>query len=96
MSLWNKSSGTRFRFIGGTRAGRPVAQKVWQTSGTITTDVTVAHGSRDLWKMWQTSGSGRRFLKNRDKLVLWQISGKLGGLTSECNAWSGLGGLVRV
>ena len=26
--------------------------------------------------MWQTSGSGRPFLKNRGKLVLWQTSGK--------------------
>ena len=42
-----------------------VAKKVWQPSGTIATGVTVARGSSDLWKMWQTSGSGRPFLKNR-------------------------------
>ena len=44
-----------------TRAAQPVAQKVWQTSGT---------------KPWQTSDSGRPFLKNRGKDVLWQTSGK--------------------
>ena len=55
------------RFV--TRAARPVAQKVWQTSGTIATGVTVARGSRDLWKMWQTSGSGRLVTQNRGKLV---------------------------
>ena len=46
-----------------------MAQKVWQTSGTIATGVTVARGSRDLWKMWQTSGSGRLVTQNRGKLV---------------------------
>ena len=58
------------------RAGWSVAQKVWQTSGTVATGVTVARGSPEFWKMWQTSGSGRPFLKNRGKLVLWQTSGK--------------------
>ena len=46
-----------------------MAQKVWQTSGAIATGVTVARGSRDLWKMWQTSGSGRLVTQNRGKLV---------------------------
>ena len=51
------------------RAAWSVAQKVWQTSGTIATGVTVARGSRDLWQMWQISGSGRLVTRNRGKLV---------------------------
>ena len=51
------------------RAPWSVAQKVWQTSGTIATGVTVARGSRYLQKMWQTSGSGRLVTQNRGKLV---------------------------
>ena len=51
------------------RAGWSVAQKVWQTSGAIATAVTGPRGSRDLWKMWQTSGSGRLVTQNRGKLV---------------------------
>ena len=46
-----------------------MAQKVWQTSGTIATGVTVTRGSRDLWQMWKTSGSGRLVTQNRGKLV---------------------------
>ena len=46
-----------------------MAQKMWQTSGTIAMGVTVARGTRDLWKMWQTSGSGRLVTQNRGKLV---------------------------
>ena len=46
-----------------------MAQKVWQTSDIIATGVTVARDSRDLWKMWQTSDSGRLVTQNRGKLV---------------------------
>ena len=70
-----------------TRAKRQVAQKVWQTSGTIATSVTVAIGSLDLWRMWRSNGSGRLVTQNRGKLVpnLWQISGKLVANSSRDN-----------
>ena len=51
------------------RAGWSVAQKVWQTGSTVTTGVTVARGSPEFLKMWQTSGSGRLVAQNRGKPV---------------------------
>ena len=56
------------------RAAQPVAQNFCdKRCGTIATSVTVARGSRDLWKMWQTSGSGDVVNTNRGKLAVVAI-----------------------